>query len=146
MDVFLNNTASCLALGAAGIFFMAGLLTGLWKYWRMRNHPQSEAPHYVNVAHRAALMYAFSAQLLAVFAGISAFPGWVNTMAVIPPLLFFLIAIIHYVQLGMTTNSNNSLRDSADKAKDYMILNILAVAEIGGFSVLLLGFFVRLLA
>jgi uncharacterized membrane protein YhdT len=111
----------------------------------MRKHPQAEAPYYVNTAHRAALMYAFSAQLIAVFAGISAFPAWVNTLAVIPPLLFFAIAIVHYVQLGLTTTSNNSLRDSSDKAKDYRVLNMLAIAEIGGFSVLLLGFFIKLL-
>ncbi len=144
MDIFINNTASCIALSAAGIFFMAGLLTGLWKYLCMRTHPQAEAPYYVSTAHRAALMYAFSAQLLGVFASISAFPGWVNTVAVIPPLVFFGISIVHYVQLGMTTLSNNSLRDSAEKSKDYLILNVLAVAEIGGFGVLLLGFFIRL--
>lgn len=144
MDIFINNTASCIALSAAGIFFMAGLLTGLWKYLCMRKHPNAEAPYYVSTAHRAALMYAFSAQLLGVFAGISAFPGWVNTVAVIPPLVFFGIAIVHYVQLGMITLSNNSLRDSTDKAKDYLILNVLAVAEISGFGVLLLGFFIRL--
>ncbi|OAI20532.1 hypothetical protein A1355_02920 [Methylomonas koyamae] len=62
----------------------------------MRQSPEAEAPHYVNVAYRAALMYAFSAQLLTVFAALSAFPDWVNTVAVIPPLLFFAIAIIHY--------------------------------------------------
>lgn len=146
MDALLNNTAACIALSASGIFFMAGLLTGLWKYLCMRKHPQAEAPYYVNTAHRAALMYAFSAQLLAVFAAVSAFPIWLNTVAVIPPLMFFAIAIVHYVQLGLTTDSNNSLRDSQDKAKDYLILNLLAIAEIGGFSVLLLGFFVRLLA
>jgi hypothetical protein len=112
----------------------------------MRRHHSAEAPHYVNTAHRAALMYAFSAQLLAVFATISAFSNLVNTIAVIPPLLFFGIAILHYVQLGLTTDSNNSLRDSPDKAKDYLILNILAIAEVGGFSVLLCGFFLRLLA
>lgn len=144
METFLTNTAACIALSAAGIFFMAGLLTGLWKYLCMRRSPQAEAPYYVSVAHRAALMYAFSAQLLAVFAALSAFPPWVNTLAVIPPLLFFAIAIAHYAQLGMTTNSKNSLRDSSDKDKDYLILNVLAVAEIGGFAVLLIGFFVRL--
>lgn len=145
MDALLNNTAAAIALSAAGIFFMSGLLTGLWKYLCMRKDPQAKAPHYVNTAHRAALMYAFSAQLLALFAAASAFPVWLNTIAVIAPLLFFSIAIIHYVQLGLTTESNNSLRDSPDKAKDYLILNTLAIAEIGGFSVLLLGFFVRLL-
>lgn len=111
----------------------------------MRRSLEAEAPHYVNVAHRAALMYAFSAQLLAVFAALSAFPDWINTFAVIPPLLFFAIAIIHYVQLGKTTLSHNALRDSADRNNDYRVLNILAVAEIGGFSVMLAGFFCRLL-
>jgi len=32
METLLTNTASCLALSASGIFFMTGLLTGLWKY------------------------------------------------------------------------------------------------------------------
>ncbi|MDD1643657.1 MAG: hypothetical protein LUQ29_10365 [Methylococcaceae bacterium] len=146
MEELLNHTASRIALSASGIFFMTGLLTGLWKYLCMKSHPQAETPHYVNIAHRAALMYAFSAQLLAVFAAISAFSDRVNTIAVIPPLLFFGISIVHYINLGMTTGSNNSLRDSPDKAKDYLILNILAVSEIGGFSVLLVGFFLRLWA
>jgi hypothetical protein len=145
MESLLNNTASVIALAASGIFFMAGLLTGLWKYLCMRRDPQSEAPYYVSTAHRAALMYAFSAQLLAVFASVSAFPGWLNTVGVIAPVLFFAMAINHYVQLGLTTDSNNSLRDSPDKAKSYFIMNILAAAEIGGFSILLVGFFVRLL-
>ena len=146
MEEILSHTATRIALSTSGIFFMIGLITGVWKYLCMRRHQRAEAPHYVNIAHRAALMYAFSAQLLAVFAAISAFSDLVNTIAVIPPLLFFGIAIVHYVQLGLTTDSNNSLRDSPDKAKDYLILNILAVAEIGGFSVILCGFFVRLFA
>jgi len=146
MEDLLNSTASCIALSASGIFFMTGLLTGVWKYLCMRQHQKTEAPYYVNTAHRAALMYAFAAQLLAVFAAISAFSDKVNTIAVIFPLLFFGIAIVHYINLGLTTDSNNSLRDSPDKAKGYLILNILAIAEIGGFSVLLFGFFLRLWA
>lgn len=146
MDALLTSTAARIALSAAGLFFLTGLLTGLWKYLCMRQHPDAEAPYYVNIAHRAALMYAFSGQLLAVFAALSAFPAWVNTIAIISPLLFFAIAIIHYIQLGATTTSNNSLRDSTDKTKDYRMLNALAVAEIGGFSVLLFGFFSRLMA
>jgi len=105
MEELLNSTASRIALTASGIFFMAGLLTGVWKYICMRQHPRAEAPHYVNTAHLTALMYAFSAQLLAVFAAISAFSNLVNTIAVIPPLLFFGIAITHYVQLGLSTDN-----------------------------------------
>jgi hypothetical protein len=144
MEILLTNTASCFALTASGIFFMTGLLTGLWKYICMRKTADREAPFYVNTAHRAALMYAFSAQLIAVFAALSAFPVWLNTVAVISLLSFFTLAIIHYIQLGLTSYSKNSLRDSPNIAKDYLILNVLAVAEIGGFSVLLLGFLVRL--
>jgi hypothetical protein len=146
MEELLNHTASRIALSASGIFFMIGLLTGLWKYLCMRQSPKAEAPYYVNTAHRAALMYAFAAQLLTVFAALSAFSDKVNTIAVIFPLLFFAIAIFHYINLGLTTDSNNSLRDSADRQKDYLILNILAASEIGGFSVLLVGFFLRLWA
>lgn len=146
MEELLSHTASRIALSASGIFFMIGLLTGLWKYLCIRQSQKTEAPHYVNTAHRAALMYAFAAQLLAVFAAISAFSDTVNTIAVIFPLLFFAIAIFHYINLGLTTDSNNSLRDSADRQKDYLILNILAASEIGGFSVLLFGFFLRLWA
>ena len=146
MEELLNNTASRIALSFSGIFFMIGLLTGLWKYLCMRQHQKTEAPYYVNTAHRAALMYAFAAQLLAVFAAASAFSDTVNIVAVIFPLLFFGISIVHYINLGLTTKSNNSMRDSADRKKDYLILNILAVAEIGGFAVLLLGFFSRIMA
>jgi hypothetical protein len=145
MEELLNLTAARIALAASGIFFMVGLLTGVWKYIYIRQHQNAEAPHYVNTAHRAALMYAFAAQLLAVFAATSAFSDTVNTVAVIFPLLFFGIAIFHYINLGLTTKSNNSIRDSADRTKDYLILNMLAAAEIGGFSVLLLGFFLRML-
>jgi hypothetical protein len=146
MEELLTHTASRIALGTSGIFFMIGLLTGLWKYLCMRQSQKIEAPHYVNIAHRAALLYAFAAQLLAVFAALSAFSDIINTIAVIFPLLFFGIAIFHYINLGMTTESNNSIRDSADRTKDYLILNVLAAAEIGGFSVLLIGFFLRLWA
>lgn len=144
MNELLTNSAACIALSASGIFFLTGLITGAWKYACIRKSPKFEAPFYVNTAHKAALMYAFAAQLIAVFATLSAFPNWVNVIATISPLLFFAIGIIHYIQLGLTTESNNSLRDSTDVAKDYLILNVLAVAEIGGFAVLLLGFFIRL--
>lgn len=144
MEALLDHTAPRIALIASGIFFMAGLLTGVWKYLCMRRHPNAQSPFYVDTAHRAALMYAFAAQLLAVFAASSAFSERVNSIAVIFPLLFFAIAIAHYINLGLTGESNNSMRDSSDRNKDYLILNILAVAEIGGFSVLLLGFFLRI--
>ena len=52
MEELLNSTASRIALTASGIFFMAGLLTGVWKYICIRLHPRAEAPYYVNTAIR----------------------------------------------------------------------------------------------
>jgi hypothetical protein len=90
-------------------------------------------------------MYAFSAQLIAVFAVLSALPAWLNTIGVLLLIAFFALAIIHYIQLGLSSNSDNSLRDSTDKQKDYLILNLLATAEISGFSILFIGFIIRLI-
>ncbi len=146
MDALLNTMASFIALSAAGLLFLVGLLTGVWKYVCMRRNPEAKSRYYIDVAHRAALMYAFSAQLLAVFAALSIFPPWVNTVAVALPLIFFALAQVHYVQWGATSTSSNSLRDSPNKSVDYLILNMLAAAEICGFSVLLLGFFLRAVA
>ena len=143
MDTLLTTLAARIALCASGTFFMAGLLTGYWKYQCMKKHPKAEAPFYVNTAHRAALMYAFAAQLLAVFASLSVFSDRINSFAVGAPILFFGISILHYVHLGLTTGSNNSLRDSTNPRKDYLILNVLSAAEIGGVGVILTGFVLR---
>ena len=37
-------------------YLLYGLLARAWKYICMRQSPKTEAPHYVNIAHRAALM------------------------------------------------------------------------------------------
>lgn len=144
MDALITTLAARIALCASGVFFMAGLLTGYWKYQCMKKHPKAEAPFYVNTAHRAALMYAFAAQLLAVFASLSTFSDKVNSFAVGAPLFFFAISILHYVHLGLTTDSNNSLRDSSNPGKDHLILNVLSAAEIGGFGVLFAGFLMKI--
>ena len=144
MESLISTHAARIAIGAAGIYFMVGLLTGMWKYIAMRNSPRFEAPFYVNIAHRAALMYAFAALLLAVFASLSAFSETINMIGVIPPLLFFALAQIHYIQLGFANKTDNSMRDAPNRNTEFMVLNALTVAEIGGFAILLAGFFARI--
>lgn len=144
MDGLIGTHATRIAMSASGIYFMVGLLTGMWKYLAMRTSPRFEAPVYVNIAHRAALMYAFAALLLAVFASLSALSDTLNTIGVILPLLFFTLAQLHYIQLGLTNNTDNSMRDASNRNSEFMILNALTLAEIGGFAVLLTGFVMRL--
>ncbi|MDP3875605.1 MAG: hypothetical protein Q8Q50_01350 [Methylobacter sp.] len=143
MDAIINQTAPMLAISCAGLFFMTGLVTGVWKYSCIISTPEFKAPYYVDIAHRSALLYSFAALLIAVFAYLSAFSPWVNILATIAPLLFFAIAIAKYITLGIENKTNNSLRDSENPSVDKIIMTTLMVAEIGGFSVLLVGFFVR---
>ena len=145
MDAILNQTAPMIAISCAGIFFMTGLLTGAWKFSCMMKSEEFKTPYYVDIAHQAALLYSFAAILIAVFAYFSIFADWVNILATIAPLLFFAIAILNYIKLGVANKTNNQLRDSENPAADKMIIGALAVAEIGGFFILLMGFFIKII-
>src|SRR5690606_40265044 len=72
-DVFMS-LAEKLCLSAAALFFITGLLTGVWKYACMARSPRAAAPRYVDIAHRSSLMYSFAAMLLGWFAGYSVYP------------------------------------------------------------------------
>ncbi len=145
MEAIITQTAPVIAISCAGIFFMTGLLTGVWKFSCMMNSEAFKAPYYVDIAHRSALLYSYAALLIAVFAYLSAFDDWVNVLATISPLLFFAIAIVKYITLGIENKTDNSLRDSDNPSLDKLIMGALMIAEIGGFFTLLIGFFVRVL-
>ncbi len=146
MDDILNSTAAIVALIAAGVFFMTGLLTGVWKYTSIMGNEKSEAPYYVNIAHRAALLYAYAALLIAVFAALSAFSPLVNLLATIAPLFFFGLAILLYVQLGLKNETDNQFRDAPNRGTIKILMTALIIAEIGGFGILFAGFIWRLVA
>jgi hypothetical protein len=145
MDAIINQTAPIIAISCAGFFFLTGLLTGVWNFSCMMNSKEFKAPYYVDIAHRSALLYAYAALLIAVFAYFSAFAEWINITATTAPLLFFAIAIFKYIQMGIKNTTDNQLRDSENIAADKMVMAALGFAEIGGFLVLLIGFFVRIL-
>lgn len=147
MDSLLTSTASVIALIASGIFFMTGLLTGAWKYVAMTQSENYRAPFYVDVAHRASLLYAFAAMLVAVFAyysSLSPIPHHLILVSTIAPLLFFGLSIGLYVVLGMKNETNNTLRDDKTPAVTRWFMRALMLAEIGGFAVLFTGFTLHL--
>lgn len=143
MDYILNQPAVIIALSCAGLFFMTALITGSWKFYSMLQSEEFKAPYYVDIAHRASLLYSFAAILIAVFAFFSPFIVWVSITATTAPLLFVAIAIFHYIKLGIANTTDNQLRDSEDPKADKLTMLCLMIAEIGGFFVLLIGFFIR---
>ena len=70
-----------LTLLAAGLIFVLSLALGIWKYRQMAVAENHLAHPYVDIAHRAALLYSFATLLIAVFVELSAWPTWVNLTA-----------------------------------------------------------------
>lgn len=145
MEALITDPAARLAMCGAAVFFLTGLITGIWKYYGIRTSPKAEAPYYTNIAHRAALLYSFSAILLALFASLSAFPDQLNLIAVASLLFFFSSAILRYIQLGLKNETENQHLNPASPTGELIFLSILIIGEVGGFLVLGGGFVVRLM-
>ncbi|MHA7666739.1 hypothetical protein [Mycolicibacterium sp. HS_4_1] len=134
------GTATAVTLFAAGLIFLLALILGIWKYRQMAVGPDHLAHPYVDIAHRAALMYSFSTLLVAVFVQFSAWPAWVNLTAAMVLVFFFVIAIAAYVQHGLRRDTTNQFEHSSVGLHAGMVALILG--EVGGFLVLLSGFVV----
>lgn len=129
-----------LTLLAAGLIFLLSLALGVWKYRQMAVSENHLAHPYVNIAHRAALLYSFATLLIAVFVELSGWPTWVNLTAAMVVVAFFVIAIVTYIGHGMKRDTTNQFANPAAGLHAGMLA--LIVAEIGGFIVLLAGFVV----
>lgn len=135
--------AEKLCLTATFIFFMTGLLTGIWKYGCMARSPKAAAPRYVDIAHRSSLMYSFAAMLLGWFASHSVYPDWLNTLAAVCALGFFALAIGTYIIHGLLRDTSNQFRKphrmGSMTLPSWMVhgfMITLVVAEVGGSLVL----------
>ena len=91
----------------AGLLLLGGLVLGVWKYRQMSASPTALAHPYVDIAHRAALMYSFATLVLAALAEFSAFPTAVNLLAGSIVTLFFVAAIATYVVHGFLGDTDN---------------------------------------
>lgn len=123
---------------ASGLIFLWALVLGIWKYQQMATRPDHLAHPYVDIAHRAALLYAFATMLLAVFVELSAWPTWVNLTAAAVVVAFFVLAIATYVAHGIRQDTTNQFENVDTTVRVAMAA--LIVGEIGGFAVLLTGF------
>ena len=148
-----QSAAVALALMAAAALMMTGLLTGLWKYLAIATSPQARAPYYVDIAHRTSLMYAFSAMLLAVMAGLSPWTTSLTWWCTAGPLLFFFSAVFTYLVHGWLNDTRNQLARPHVLGRWHLpgwmihgFMGALAVVEIGGVGALAAGVFRRLLA
>lgn len=123
---------------AAGLIFLLALILGVWKYQQMATAPNHLAHPYVDIAHRAALLYSFATLLLAVFVALSGWPVWVNLTAAMVVVFFFVVAIGSYIMHGARRDTTNQFEHADGLLHAGMVA--LIIGEIGGFAVVLAGF------
>ncbi|MBQ0732533.1 MAG: hypothetical protein KBT75_17660 [Oleispira antarctica] len=135
-----------ISLTSAFAFFMLALITGVWKYSLMTQSDKGQSRYYVDIAHRSSFLYAYAALLLGVFAYLSQFPEWLNTLAVVGSVFFYMAAVLGYVYQGILNKTNNQIRSSIRKEPSstpmwltHLFTFSLILAEIGGALVLGLG-------
>ena len=127
-----------LALLAAGLVFLLALGLGVWKYRQMATTADHLAHPYVDIAHRASLLYSFATLLVAAFVELSSWPTWVNLTAAAVVVFFFLVAIGSYILHGARRDTTNQFEHPTAMLHIGMVA--LIVGEMGGFAVLLAGF------
>ena len=132
---------------ACGIFFLTGLITGVWKYYHIHSSREAQAPVYVDIAHRASLMYSFATLVLAKFVELSPYSETVTFWSAAGPIAFFALAISTYVIHGVLKDTDNQFKKphklGSFTLPNWMIVTFmvaLIIAEIGGAGILFVGF------
>ncbi|MEZ0352760.1 hypothetical protein [Mycobacterium sp. pR1184] len=127
-----------ITLLSAGLIFLLALVLGVWKYRQIMASDDHRAHPYVDIAHRAALLYSFATLLIAVFVQFSAWPTWVNLTAAMVTVFFFVGAIGTYIEHGARRDTVNQFENPPRGTG--LAMSLLIVGEIGGFGVILAGF------
>lgn len=132
------NIAIKISLLASGVFLLTGLLTGVVKYRKTMSSPDHRAPVYIDIAHRASLLYSFASLVMAKLLEYSPYSQSVQLIAVAFPLFFFAVTIGGYSVFGMLNTTNNIFNRRNFITTWYMYA--LIAGEIGGFVIILWGF------
>ncbi len=130
------DTKVVLLLAAA--MFLWALLLGVLKYRQIVESEESVAHPYVDVAHRAALLYSFALLLVATFVELSGWSTLVNLLAAGALSFYFFAAVAGYMVHGWRRDTENQFHDPVGGIHAFMVA--LIVAEIGGWLVLVAGF------
>jgi hypothetical protein len=138
--VDIGADTKAVLLATAGMFLWA-LLLGVWKYRQIVTSEDHLAHRYVDIAHRAALLYSFALLLIATFVQLSGWSEFVNLLAAGAMTLYFYTAVAGYALHGWRRDTDNQFRDPVPGTHAYMIT--LIVAEIGAWLVLVAGFLDR---
>lgn len=141
-----------IAIIGSGIFLLVGMSTGIWKYWQIRQSEKARAHYYVDIAHRASLLYASASLILAVLAYFSVWSDALNLVFILGNLIFFAAAIFSYIVHGALKDTTNQLQVPHRVAQwtlpsilMTLFMSALIIAELGCTLALVLGASIALL-
>ncbi|MDF1661453.1 MAG: hypothetical protein P1V97_06755 [Planctomycetota bacterium] len=123
---------------ASGIFLLVGLLSGIWKFSAILKSESGTAHPYIDIAHRASLLYSFASLVLATLVYFSPYSEAVQLIAISTPLFFFALAIATYLYHGFVKDTENQFFPSSNVGNSVMVG--LIIGEVGGVGVLIWGF------
>lgn len=132
------NIAIQITLAGAGIFLFVGLIGGVMKYHGIMTSENHRAPVYIDVAHRASLMYSFAALVMAELLKYSPYSVAVQCVITGVPLFFFATAVAQYFKLGIENKVRNQFKQRNFVTTWGMLL--LIVGEVGGVGAIVWGF------
>lgn len=135
----METLAARVVLGCSGGFLLLGMLSGVWKYRAMAASREHRAPVYVDILHRASLLYSFACVVIAHFAEASPYPEWLTLAFSLLTIAFFVVAVVNYALLGLRGVDNQFEERSFSTVWG---IRILAVAELVGFGGLFVGFLI----
>jgi hypothetical protein len=132
------NLAVKITLLFSGIYLLTGMLTGILKYQGMMRSEKHEAPIYIDIAHRASLMYSFAALVMAKLLEFSPFPLWLQLLSTVIPNIYFSLAIGSYIKLGLQNVEITQFNERNFITTWFMYS--LIIGEIGGVFLIVIGF------
>jgi len=140
--MLILTSATKLAIIFSGIFLWVGMLTGVWKYYQIRNTELARAHYYVDIAHRSSLLYAAASLILAALSYFTSLSDSLSLFCVV----FFSMSILVYIIHGMLKDTTNQFKQPHKLGQwsiprwcmTFLMLNLIIV-ELGATAVLLLG-------
>lgn len=138
--------ATQIAILFSGLFLWIGMLTGVWKYYQIRQTEQARAHYYVDIAHRSSLLYAAASLILAVLSHFTILAESVVLFCVLANLFFFAMSILTYIIHGLLKDTTNQFKRPHQLGRLTLptwsmtiMMLALIIVELGATGILLLG-------
>lgn len=130
-----------ITLTFSGLYLLAGMLIGIVKFRKTMRSTEHRSPVYIDIAHRAALLYSFAALVIARLLEENAFGEIILVPATLIVLAFFSLTILGYLVTGLKNETENLFRERNFTTTWFMYA--LISAEIIGFVTIFSGFLIK---